>query len=91
MKRRNYESSNFFCLNCGEKNMPIFRSTGRMKESGHRKKLYCPWCKEEVNHIECRTQEDIERFKAEFVKGAFAEEAATSIKFIKESRVSFNV
>lgn len=91
MKRRNHESRDFFCLNCGKQNMPIHRNTGRMKEAGHRKKLYCPWCKEEVNHVECRTQEDIEQFKQDFEAGLFVEEAAASIQYIKESRVDFNV
>lgn len=62
-----------------------------MKEAGHRKRLYCPWCKEEVNHVECRTQEDIEQFKQDFEAGLFVEEAAASIQYIKESRVDFNV
>lgn len=88
---RGSERRDFFCLNCGKQNMPIYRNSGRAKEKGHRKKLYCPWCKEEVNHIECRTQEDIEQFKQDFEVGLFAEEAAASIQYIKENRVDFNV
>ena len=81
----------FYCLNCGQKNMPIFRNPGRMRERGHRKRLYCPWCKQEVNHVECRTQQEIDQFKEDFEAGLFVEEAEESIKYIKERLVDFNV
>ena len=88
---RNHESRDFYCLNCGKQNIPIHRNHGRMKEKGHRKRLYCPWCKQEVNHIECRTSQEAEQFKLEFAEGIYAEEAAASIQYIKERQVVFNV
>ena len=53
----------FYCINCGKKGMPLARKTGKQKEKFHRKRLYCLNCKTEVNHIECRNQEEVETFK----------------------------
>ena len=55
--------------------------TGKQKEKFHRKKLYCLNCKTEVNHIECRNQEEIETFKMNFALGLYKEEAAESLGF----------
>lgn len=88
---RGYREHDFYCLNCGKKNMPIHRNVGRMKGKDHRKRLYCPWCKTEVNHIECRSDVEVEQFKRDFEEGLFEEEAAESIKFIKETELNFNV
>lgn len=79
-------NSRFFCLNCGKEGIPIARKESFQKEKFHRKKLYCPWCKEEVNHIECKNSSDIEKFKENFEKGLYIEEAQKSIDFIRDSR-----
>lgn len=71
----------FYCINCGKKGMPLARKTGKQKEKFHRKKLYCLNCKTEVNHIECRNQEEIETFKMNFALGLYKEEAAESLGF----------
>jgi len=76
---RNYIESTLYCMNCGGKAMPIQRKAGRQKEKFHRKKLYCWHCKQEVNHIECKTPEDVEKFKIAFENGEFAEEALESL------------
>lgn len=46
--------SSFYCTKCGNKGIPIFRSDNRIRESGHLKKLYCLYCKQETNHAECK-------------------------------------
>ena len=74
----------FFCLNCGREGIPISRKESFQKEKFHRKKLYCPWCKTEVNHIECKDQEDISNFIINFQEGVYEEEANKSISFIEE-------
>lgn len=46
--------SDFFCVKCGTKGMPIPRKMSKQRERGHLKKLYCLNCKQEVNHYEIR-------------------------------------
>lgn len=46
--------SDFYCTRCGNKTIPIVRKTSRSREPGHLKKLWCPFCKEEVNCVEIR-------------------------------------
>lgn len=79
--------ANYYCLNCGKKNIPIFRKRGRERETGHRKKMYCPYCKKEVNHIECKTLDDLAQFKSDFEKGLFIDEVEDSIAFCRDSRI----
>jgi hypothetical protein len=49
----------------------------------HRKKLYCLYCKTEVNHIECTNQLEVAEFKDNFEKGAYIDESEASISFIR--------
>ena len=81
-----YEIHDFYCLNCGKKSIPLSRKSGHQHARNHRKKLYCPWCKTEVNHIECKNSSDIEKFKKNFEEGLYKEEAQKSIDFIYNSR-----
>ena len=46
--------SNFYCTKCGHKGIPIARKENQMREPGHLKKLYCLYCGQEVNHVECK-------------------------------------
>ena len=78
MARTNFALSNseFYCTKCGKKGLPVMRKKGQQREPGHLKKLYCIFCKEEVNHAEIRsiggyTYEDfLEEFEAgRFVNG----------------------
>ena len=67
-RKRRIESHDFYCLKCGRENIPIFRNVGFKRERFHRKRLYCPFCKEEVNHLEIRSfdhnkEELLERLK----------------------------
>lgn len=72
-------ATQLYCMNCGRKGIPIVRKKSKQKEKFHRKKLYCIHCKREVNHIECRTDEDVLTFKRQFAAGEFKEEALESM------------
>ena len=61
----------FYCIQCGNRGIPIVRQRGHEHSKGHLKKLYCIYCKEEINHFECRTTEDVETFKTKFSKGEY--------------------
>ena len=70
----------FFCLNCGNEGIPLIRKNNHFYGKFHRKKLYCLHCKLEVNHMECRSEEEIQEFKENFANGDYIEEAKESIK-----------
>ena len=80
-------SSEFYCTCCGRKGIPIPRKKGSEREAGHLKKLYCIYCKEEVNHIECRTPEEVEEFKENFENGVYKDEAKESLDYVRSSRI----
>ena len=80
-----YESHDFYCLNCGHRGIPLMRRDGLQRERNHRKILYCPYCGQIVNHVECKSIEQVEEFKSKFLNGDFKEEAESSIKFAKET------
>lgn len=82
-KNRKFSTdSSFFCIQCGNKGIPIIRNQSLKKETHHRKKLYCIYCKQEVNHIECKNSEEIDKFKENFKKGLYIEESQKSIEFV---------
>ena len=87
MRKEQYSEHRFFCESCGREGIPIPRKKSCQREKLHRKKLYCPWCKKEVNHIECRTPEEIEEFKKNFEEGVYKDEAETSLDFVRSSRL----
>lgn len=76
MSRRNraYEQSDFYCVKCGQKGIALMRKASKRRESGHHKKLYCPWCKKEYNHVEINNRYELERFQEDFENGAFESE-----------------
>lgn len=78
-----YEEHNFYCLNCGNRSIPLMRKSSNKKALNHRKKLYCPWCKTEVNHIELTNMYEIEKFKQDFADGMYIQEAKESIAFLR--------
>jgi hypothetical protein len=82
-----FDVHKFFCLYCGEEGIPLARKAGQQKKSFHRKKLYCYHCQNTVNHIECKTTEDVIKFKKEFAKGVYENEAKESLDFIRGSRL----
>ena len=42
----------FYCTQCGEREIPVHRKYGQFREVGHLKKLYCLSCGKETNHAE---------------------------------------
>lgn len=84
-----YEDHSFYCMNCGKKGIPIWRDKSKLHSKDHRKVLYCPFCRETVNHVEVRNFEEKEKFLQNFEAGNFKEEAAASIAFVKNQVIKF--
>ena len=84
-RNRTYESHDFYCNNCGSKGINIFRSRGSQRGAFHRKKLYCPYCKKTINHIECRTPWEAEEYKTNFINGVYENEKEESLSVIRAS------
>ena len=74
--RNNYEQSEFYCTRCGHKGLPVQRNKGQQREKGHLKKLYCIYCNDVVNHIECKPDGRYNKddFELEYEYGNFDEE-----------------
>jgi len=53
---RNFKISDFYCTKCGLKNFPIIRTTGKEREPGHLKKMFCFHCGSEQNMVEIKTR-----------------------------------
>ena len=87
MARRGYAEHTFYCINCGNKGIPLMRNQGFKHEGMHRKKLYCVFCKQEVNHVECKTLDEIEEFRYNFENGVYKDEAEESLSACGSSRV----
>ena len=87
---KNYRTHDFYCLNCGKRNISVMRPRGFLRERGHRKVMYCPHCKLDVNHLECRNDEDVFNFKIDFEEGKYIQEAKESINFLLKERVENN-
>lgn len=70
-----YLGSRFFCTQCGNEGIPVQRKQGQERSSGHLKKLYCIYCKEEVNHVEIKENDNYtyEDFREEYELGRFKE------------------
>ncbi len=67
--------SDFYCTKCGKKGIPIARKTNKQREPEHLKRLYCIYCKEEINHAEIKMFGDYrkEHFLEEFELGRFVD------------------
>ena len=77
-----YTEHSFYCMRCGRKGIPVARRDSHNNEKHHRKKLWCPWCGMEVNHIECRNETEVYEFKQAFEAGEYEKEVEESISFI---------
>ena len=68
--------SDFYCICCGNKGIPIPRKNGKQREPGHLKRLFCLKCGREVNHVEVKTTGEytLNHFLAEKEYGNFDEE-----------------
>lgn len=82
-RKKNMEHHDFYCLKCGKPGIPILRQRGHERGKYHRKRLYCIYCQQEVNHMECRTQSEIDEFKDAFERGEFVAEANESLAFCR--------
>ena len=87
MARKAYAEHSFYCINCGNKGIPLMRKQGFKHEGMHRKKLYCVHCKCEVNHVECKTFDEVEEFRENFANGGYKDEAKESLSFVGTSRI----
>lgn len=79
---KNHRLHDFYCLNCGNKNMSLLRPRSHLREENHRKALYCFHCKQIVNHIECKNDLETYNFINDFNEGKYIEEAKESISFL---------
>lgn len=75
-----FNFSGFFCMQCGN-GITLPRKLSGQKSKHHRKKLYCPHCKKELNFIECRNQWEIDEFKENFENGVYIDESESSIEY----------
>ena len=80
---RNIEAHDFYCMNCGNKNIPLPRPRGHRHSAFHRKKMYCFHCKKEVNMIECKNEFEVQEFLENFNNGVYKEEAEESLSFCR--------
>lgn len=87
MRKKQVVFNSFYCLKCGKEVYTLPRARSLQHSSGHRKRLYCPHCKVEVNCYECANDQDAYEFKEAFTQGAFVEEAAESIAFCEGDKV----
>lgn len=82
-----YEEHAFYCLACGKSGIPLRRKVGFQHGALHRKKLYCPWCKTEVNCIEIRNSFEKEKFLEDFKNGVYKDEAENSLSYVRSAGV----
>lgn len=80
-----YETHKFFCLKCGRASIPLARKKGHQHKDWHRKKLYCPYCKMTLNHMEIKNLEQEQEFLERFREGEFINEAEESLAFSRNS------
>ena len=78
-----FNEHDFYCIKCGHKGIPLSRKQGHQHERFHRKKLFCIYCQQEVNHIECKTDEDVAEFKRNFENGVYKDEAEESVSYVR--------
>ena len=86
-KRKQFNMHRFYCPLCGKKTMELPRSKSSQHETLHRKKLYCPWCKETLNQIEIKNDEEYYEFIRIFEEGGFKGEVADSLSLIWTTRL----
>ena len=82
-RRGDMESHSFYCIKCGNRGLDIPRRVSHQYGKFHRKKLYCIYCKQEVNHIECRNPIEIEEFKENFKNGVYKDECEESLAALR--------
>lgn len=75
-RNKKIHHSRLFCTKCGHEGIGVPRKPHGAREQGHLKKMYCIFCKEEVNHAEVTDsgRYTVADFKKEFQLGRFTEE-----------------
>ena len=76
----------FYCSKCGNRGIDLQRKTCKDKGKFHKKKLWCIYCKDEINHIECRNEAEIIKFKQDFKEGVYNDEAENSLSHVRLPR-----
>lgn len=74
-KGNRFDMSSFYCPKCGKKAMDLPRPRSLTRQAFHRKKLYCPWCRETYNCVECRNEIERQNFIADWEDGVYEKEA----------------
>lgn len=69
-----FDMSSFYCPKCGKKAMDLPRPRSLTRQAFHRKKLYCPWCRETYNCIEVRNEIERQDFIADWEDGVYEAE-----------------
>ena len=82
-KRCKMTEIRFYCPQCGLENFSLPRRDSLKHEKFHRKKLYCYHCKEELDCIEIRNDEELFEFREMFNNGNFTEEVANSLDYVR--------
>lgn len=82
-KQNMINTSEFYCIFCGQKGIPIMRRRGNEREAGHLKKLYCVYCQKETNHVECKpfTHYEYKDFQLERQYNNFDEDGNRKIQY----------
>jgi hypothetical protein len=89
MSRGKYNFHDFYCLKCGQKTYSLPRPCGHQRPRGHYKKLYCPFCKVEINNIEITSEDELWDFRINFEEGGYIEDAEISEMYCKEEKVMY--
>lgn len=58
--------SDFYCTECGKRGLSCMRADSRKRKAGHLKKLWCPYCNKETNHVEVRADKSSAYTVADF-------------------------
>lgn len=86
-RTNNFTIHQFYCMNCGNRGIDLPRKSGQKRERFHKKKMYCFKCREEINHIECKTEEEAQQFKIDFENGVYINEAKESLAYVRNTRL----
>lgn len=82
---RDWDTVDFYCINCGNKSIPLFRAGNKKKSKGHRKNMYCPHCQHTLNHIECRNMDEVAEFLEDFENGVYRDEARAELEYERDN------
>lgn len=76
-------TSDFYCVYCGNKGIPVIRQNGSQREKGHLKRLFCLTCQRETNHVEIRPfgKYNLEDFYLEYDNGNFDEQGNRKLTY----------